>query len=62
LTEKNNNIKEIQNHIHEKEEDISDKKEQYDALKLKIFNLLRLKYSVFVKKIFFNEIVYFADL
>ena len=62
MTEKNNNIKEIQNHIHEKEEDISDKKEQYDALKLKIFNLLRLKYSVFVKKIFFNEIVYFADL
>ena len=55
-------IVEIQNHIVEKEEDISEKKERYDALKHKIFTLLRQKYNLHVKKVYFNEIVYHTQL
>lgn len=62
LNDKNAHIKEIQNRIAEKEEDISDHKERYDALKHKIFTLLRQKYSLFIKKIYFNEMVYHAEL
>ena len=62
LTDKNSNIKEIQNHILGKDEDISDKKERYDAMKHKIFTMLRNKYSMFIKRIYFNEILYHAEL
>ena len=41
IADKNAHIAEIHNHITQKEEDISDKKELYDALKQKIFGLLR---------------------
>lgn len=60
--DKEAHIKEIQNHISQKEEDISDKKERYDALKHKIYSLLRMKYNNFLKKVYFNEILYFAEM
>jgi hypothetical protein len=62
LNDKNQYIQEIENHISQKDEDISEKKERYDALKQKIFTLLRQKYNLFVKRIFFNEILYFTEL
>lgn len=60
--DKEAHIKEIENHISQKEEDISDKKERYDVMKHKIYQLLRMKYNNFMKKVFFNEILYFAQL
>lgn len=62
VAEKNQHIKDMQNHIVEKEEDISEKKEKYDALKHKVFTLLRQKYNMHVKKVFFNEILYHTEL
>jgi|LauGreDrversion4_2_1035121.scaffolds.fasta_scaffold328187_1 peptidoglycan hydrolase CwlO-like protein len=41
VNDKNSHIKEIQNHIADKEDDISEKKEAYEALKHKIFTLLK---------------------
>lgn len=62
LADKNNHIKEMQNEIQEKEETIANKKDRYDALKHKIYTLLRQKYNLFVKRIYFNEFVYFVDM
>ena len=62
VSDKNSHIKEIENHIGDKEDDISEKKEQYEALKHKIFTLLKQKYNLHVKKVFFNEIFYHTEL
>jgi hypothetical protein len=55
-------VAEIHNHISAKEEDIAEKQEQYDGLKHKIFGLMRKKYNMHVKKVFFNEIFFFAEM
>ncbi len=52
----------MQAHIQEKDEHINEAKERYDILKDKIYNLLRQKYSLFVKRIYFNEILYFYEM
>jgi hypothetical protein len=62
VSDKNSHIKEIENHIGDKEDDISEKKEQYEALKHKIFSLLKQKYNLHVKKVFFNEILYHTEM
>ena len=62
VNDKNSHIKEIQNHIADKEDDISEKKEAYETLKHKIFTLLKNKYNMHVKKVFFNEILYHTEL
>jgi len=62
LQDKNSHIKEIQNHIHDKEEDIETKDKHYQELKAKIFSLLKHKYSLFIKRVYFNEILYFTQL
>lgn len=52
----------MQNEIQEKEETINNEKERYDVLKHKIYTLLRRKYNMFMKRIYFNEIVYYFQL
>ncbi len=62
VVDKNSHIQEIHNHIAAKEEDIAEKQEQYDALKQKVFGLMRKKYNMHIKKVYFNEILYFAEV
>ena len=62
LQDKNDHIKEIKNHISKKDEDIALRKEQYDELKNKVFTFLRNKYNLFMKRVFYNEMLYFAEL
>lgn len=62
LADKNNHIKEMQHEIQEKEETINNEKERYDALKHKVYTLLRQKYNTFIKRVYFNEIVYFFEM
>ena len=62
VADKNSHIKEIQNHIADKEDEIAEKKERYEALKHKIFTLLRQKYNLHIKKVFFNEIVFHTEM
>jgi hypothetical protein len=52
----------MQAHIQEKDEHINEAKERYDILKDKIYNLLRQKYSLFVKRIYFNEILFYYEM
>ncbi len=60
--DKNAHIKEIQAHIQDKERDITERKELYEIMKGKIYGLLKMKYEMHVKKVFFNEIVYHTEL
>ena len=62
LTDKNGHIKEIENHIADKEAEIESKKERYKELKQKIFGLLRLKYNTFIMRVYYGEMIYFAQL
>lgn len=48
--------------MHDKDEDINDKKERYDVMKQKIYKLLQRKYNLFISKVYFNEILYFTQL
>lgn len=61
VADKDAHIKEMHKHITDKEEEIAEKKERYQALKHKIFTLLKQKYNLHVKKVFFNEILYHAE-
>lgn len=62
VADKNAHITELRGHIQDKENEIESRKEHYDAMKNKIFSLLKLKYQMHVKKVFFNEFVFHTQL
>ena len=62
VADKNAHITELKGHIHDKEQEIQARQEHYDLMKHKIFTLLKLKYQMHVKKVFFNEIVFHTQL
>lgn len=61
VADKKAHIAEIGTQIGQKEEDIAEKKERYDAIKHKIYGLMKLKYQTFIKRVYFNEVLFFMQ-